>query len=183
MDNPSYFAENQTDYNKHDDINPRLSATVIRSHVKLGIEKARSLGLPADVINIIAEHHGNSLIVWFYQKATEREDQVNAEDFSYPGIPPRSKESAVVMLADVTEAAVRTLVKPTVARMEKFIQQLIDGKVENGQLAQSELSFRDLETIKNAFVKMLASYYHSRIEYPKVDSDKNGDAEPKDDAE
>jgi putative nucleotidyltransferase with HDIG domain len=176
MDNPSYFVENQTDYNKHDDINPRLSATVIRSHVKLGIEKARSLGLPADVINIISEHHGNSLIIWFYKKATEREEQVNSEDFSYPGIPPRSRESTVVMLADVTEAAVRTLVKPTVARMEKFIQQLIDGKVEQGQLAQSELTFRDLETIKNAFVKMLASYYHSRIEYPKLDADKNSSA-------
>jgi putative nucleotidyltransferase with HDIG domain len=172
MDNPDYFVENQTDYNRHDTINPRLSATVIRSHVKLGVEKARSLGLPADVINIVAEHHGNSLIMWFYKKATEQENQVNSEDFCYPGTPPRSKESAVVMLADVTEAAVRTLVKPTVARMEKFIQQLIDNKVEYGQLAQSDLTFHDLETIKNAFVKALASYHHSRIEYPKI----NGEA-------
>ena len=77
------------------------------------------------------------------------------------------------MLADVTEAAVRTLVKPTVAKMEKFIQQLIDDKVEHGQLSQSELTFRDLETIKNAFVRLLASYYHSRIEYPKFGPDKN----------
>jgi putative nucleotidyltransferase with HDIG domain len=167
MDNPSYFVENQTDYNRHDDIAPRLSATVIRSHVKLGVEKARQLGLPADVINIVAEHHGNSLIMWFYNKATKQEEQVNTEDFSYPGNPPRSRESAVVMLADVTEAAVRTLVKPTAAKMEKFIQQLIDSKVEHGQLAQSELTFRDLETIKKAFVKVLAGYYHSRIEYPK----------------
>jgi len=169
MENPDYFVENQTDFNRHDNINPRLSATVIRSHVKLGVEKARSLGLPAEVINIIAEHHGNSLIQWFYQKATEQEEQVNAEDFSYPGNPPRSRESAVVMLADVTEAAVRTLVKPTVQKMEKFIQQLIDSKVEHEQLAQSELTFRDLETIKNAFVRLLASYYHSRIEYPKTE--------------
>jgi len=168
MDNPDYFVENQTDYNRHDNINPRLSATVIRSHVKLGVEKARSLGLPADVINIIAEHHGNSLIMWFYKKATEQENQVNSEDFCYPGTPPRSKESAVVMLADVAEAAVRTLVKPTVAKMEKFIQQLIDNKVEYGQLAQSDLTFHDLELIKKAFVKALAGYYHSRIEYPKI---------------
>jgi putative nucleotidyltransferase with HDIG domain len=168
MENPDYFVENQTDFNRHDNINPRLSATVIRSHVKLGVEKARSLGLPPDVINIIAEHHGNSLIQWFYKKATEQEEQVNSEDFSYPGNPPRSRESAVVMLADVSEAAVRTLVKPTVAKMEKFIQQLIDSKVEQEQLANSELTFRDLETIKNAFVRMLASYYHSRIEYPKL---------------
>jgi putative nucleotidyltransferase with HDIG domain len=174
MENPDYFVENQTDYNRHDNINPRLSATVIRSHVKLGIEKARSLGLPSDVIDIIAEHHGNSIIQWFYQKAIEQEEQVNSEDFSYPGVPPRTRESAVVMLADVTEAAVRTLVKPTVAKMEKFIQQLIDNKVENGQLAQSELTFRDLETIKNSFVRVLAGYYHSRIEYPKIGTDKNG---------
>ncbi|MCL2763065.1 MAG: HDIG domain-containing protein [Treponema sp.] len=171
MDNPDYFVENQTDYNRHDAIAPRLSATVIRSHVKLGIEKARNLGLPPDVVNIIAEHHGNSLIMWFYKKAIQQEDQVNSDDFSYPGVPPRSRESAIVMLADVTEAAVRTLVKPTVAKMEKFIQQLIDGKVEHGQLAQSDLTFRDLETIKNAFVRVLAGYYHSRIEYPKNDGE------------
>jgi putative nucleotidyltransferase with HDIG domain len=175
MDNPDYFVENQTDHNRHDDINPRLSVTVIRSHVKLGVEKARSLGLPTDVINIVAEHHGNSLIMWFYKKATEQEEQqVRSEDFSYPGTPPRSRESAVVMLADVAEAAVRTLSKPTVAKMEKFIQQLFDDKVEQGQLAQAELTFRDLEMIKNAFVKVLAGYYHSRIEYPKIGADKNG---------
>jgi len=169
MDNPDYFIENQTDHNRHDDIAPRLSATVIRSHLKLGIEKARSLGLPSDVIDIVAEHHGNSLIMWFYKKASQQEDQVNSDDFAYPGTPPRSRESAVVMLADVTEAAVRTMVKPSVAKMEKFIQQLFDNKVEAGQLAQCDLTFRDLETIKKAFVKVLVGYYHSRIEYPKED--------------
>ena len=172
LDNPDYFVENQTDYNRHDDMNPRLSATVIRSHVKLGVEKARNLGFPADVINIISEHHGNSLIMWFYKKATEAEEQVSTDDFSYPGLPPRTRESAVVMLADVTEAAVRTLIKPTAAKIEKYIQQLIGGKVEQGQLSQSELTFRDLETIKNAFVRVLAGYYHSRIEYPKIGADK-----------
>ncbi|MDR1587234.1 MAG: HDIG domain-containing protein [Treponema sp.] len=178
MENPGYFVENQTDHNKHDDINPRLSATVIRSHVKLGVEKARSLGLPHAVISIIAEHHGNSLIAWFYNKALQQEgsdvqqrNQVNMDDFAYPGVPPRSRESAVVMLADVTEAAVRTLSKPTAAKMEKFIQELFDAKVKHGQLSQSDLTFRDLETIKNAFVRVLAGYYHSRIEYPKIKED------------
>ena len=176
MENPGYFVENQTDHNKHDDIAPRLSATVIRSHVKLGVEKARSLGLPKDVISIIGEHHGNSLITWFYNKAAQQEEQVNTEDFSYPGTPPLSRESAVVMLADVTEAAVRTLIKPTAAKMEKFIQRLFDAKVEHGQLAESELTFRDLETIKKAFVKTLAGYYHSRIEYPDQKKEGNGKA-------
>jgi putative nucleotidyltransferase with HDIG domain len=183
MENPGYFVENQTDHNKHDDIAPRLSATVIRSHVKLGIEKARSLGLPQDVIDIVAEHHGNSLITWFYNKAAQQEEQVNTEDFAYPGTPPRSRESAVVMLADVTEAAVRTLLKPTAGKMEKFIQQLFDAKVEHGQLAESELTFRDLETIKNAFVKTLAGYYHSRIEYPDQKKEENGNAESKEEDE
>jgi putative nucleotidyltransferase with HDIG domain len=173
MDNPSYFVENQTDYNRHDDIAPRLSATVIRSHVKLGVERAQALGLPQAVTDIVAEHHGNSVITWFYNKARQQEaaegkGEVDIADFSYPGTPPRSRESAVVMLADVTEAAVRTLQKPTVPKMEKFIQELFAAKVEHGQLALSELTFRDLETIRKAFVRVLAGYYHSRIEYPKL---------------
>jgi putative nucleotidyltransferase with HDIG domain len=178
MDNPDYFVENQTVYNKHDGIAPRLSATVIRSHVKLGVEKGRALGLPQAVTDIISEHHGNSVITWFYNKALKQEGAksgaktgVNVEDFSYPGTPPRSRESAVVMLADVSEAASRTLEKPNASKLEKFIQELFSAKVEHGQLAQSELTFRDLETIKKAFVRVLAGYYHSRIEYPKLDKD------------
>jgi putative nucleotidyltransferase with HDIG domain len=176
MENPDYFVENQTSYNRHDDMAPRLSATVVRSHVKLGVEKARQLGLPQDVIDIISEHHGNSVITWFYSKALKQEGPdpkkgiVDIEDFSYPGNPPRSRESAVVMLADVAEAAVRTLEKPNAVKIEKFIQELIAKKVEHGQLARSELTFRDLEIIKNAFVRVLAGHYHSRIEYPKIDA-------------
>jgi putative nucleotidyltransferase with HDIG domain len=167
IDHPDYFVENQTAYNKHDDIAPRLSATVIRSHVKLGVEKARHLGLPQAVVDIIAEHHGNSVISWFYHEALKRESLVNQEDFSYPGTPPRSRESAVVMLADVTEAASRTLEKPSVPQLEKYVQKLIMAKFEHGQLSESELTFRDLETIKKAFVRVLGGHYHSRIEYPK----------------
>ena len=167
MDNPDYFVENQTDHNRHDEIAPRLSATIIRSHVKVGVEKALSLKLPKDVISIIAEHHGNSIISWFYNKATENEVTVNSEDFSYPGSPPKTKESAIVMLADITEAAVRTLNKPTANKIDKFIQQLFDAKIEHGQLSQSDLSFSELEIIKKSFVRVLAGYYHSRIEYPK----------------
>jgi putative nucleotidyltransferase with HDIG domain len=168
IEQPDYFVENQTVYNKHEDIAPRLSATVIRSHVKLGVEKARNLRLPQEVTDIIAEHHGNSVISWFYNEALKRESHVDMEDFTYPGNPPRSRESAVVMLADVTEAASRTLKKPSAARLEKFIQVLIMSKFEHGQLAESELTFRDLETIKKSFVRVLAGHYHSRIEYPKL---------------
>jgi putative nucleotidyltransferase with HDIG domain len=172
MDNPDYFVENQTNHNRHDELNPRLSATIIRSHVKLGVEKAHNMGLPKDVISIIGEHHGNSLISWFYNKATENEETVSSEDFSYPGSPPRSKESAIVMLADISEAAVRTLTKPTATKIEKFIQQLFDAKIDHGQLSESDLSFRDLEIIKMSFVRVLAGYYHTRIEYPKQKEEK-----------
>jgi hypothetical protein len=168
MDQPDYFIENQAAYNKHDELAPLMSATIIRSHVKLGIEKARLLGLPQAVIDIISEHHGNSVIAWFYNEALKQEDQVRADDFSYPGNPPRSKEAAVVMLADTVEAAMRTLKKPTLAKIEKFVHELIIGKFEQGQLNQSELTFRDLELIKNAFIRVLAGHYHSRIEYPKM---------------
>jgi hypothetical protein len=153
---------------------PRLSATVIRSHVKVGTEKARQLKLPREVIDIISEHHGNSVITWFYSKALEQESQkgpVNMEDFCYPGTPPRSRESAVVMLADMAEAAVRSLDKPTPVKIEKFVRELIEKKVEYGQLSQSELTFRDTEKIINAFVRVLIGYYHSRIEYPKINDE------------
>jgi putative nucleotidyltransferase with HDIG domain len=171
MEQPEYFVENQTTYNKHKDIAPRRSATVIRNHVKVGIEKGRQLGLPEAVITFIAEHHGSSLITWFYNEALKKEGAVNAADFTYPGNPPQSRESAVVMLADVTEAAVRTLKNPTPEKLASYIQELFDNKVKSGQLSHSELTFRDLETIKQAFIKVLTGYYHSRIEYPKVSAE------------
>jgi putative nucleotidyltransferase with HDIG domain len=167
MEQPDYFVENQGTHNKHNDIAPRLSATILRGHVRAGVEKARQLGLPREVVDIIAEHHGNSLIRWFYDAAVKREGNVNREDFCYPGNPPRTREAAVVMLADVTEAATRTLDKPSVSRLEKFISELIEGKIAGGQLSESDMTFRDLETIKKTFVRVLAGHYHSRIEYPK----------------
>jgi putative nucleotidyltransferase with HDIG domain len=166
MEHPEYFVENQTGYNKHDDLNPRLSISVIKSHVRKGVEKCRQLHLPEDVIKIVAEHHGNGLIAYFYNEAKKIEENVDPEDFSYPGNPPESRESAVVMLADTVEAACRTLEKPNAARLEKFIEQLISAKVEHRQLDHSELTFRELDTIKNSFVQILCGYYHSRIEYP-----------------
>lgn len=168
IEQPEYFVENQSGYNKHDEINPRLSATVIRSHVKLGVEKARSLGLPEEVVSIVGEHHGNTKIAWFYNQALKDEPEAKAEDFSYPGQPPASREAAVVMLADTVEAASRTLKHPTLARLDEYIDELVMEKVKQGQLDRSELTFRDLETIKNTFSRILAGHFHSRIEYPKL---------------
>lgn len=166
MEQPEYFVENQSGDNKHDDINPRLSVSVIRRHVKKGVEKAHQMRLPQEVIDIIAEHHGNSLISYFYNEAKKLDDQVSPEEYSYIGTPPSSRESAVVMLADTVEAACRTLEKPSVSRLERFIHQLIMAKFEHHQLDKSSLTFKDLDVIQTAFVKMLAGYYHSRIEYP-----------------
>ncbi|MDR2481852.1 MAG: HDIG domain-containing protein [Spirochaetaceae bacterium] len=177
IDQPDYFVENQKMENKHDDINPRLSATVIRSHVKLGVEKGHAIGLPNEVIDIIASHHGNSLIAYFYYEALKKEEHVEMEDFCYPGHPPQTKEAAVVMLADVTEAAVRTLDKPSTSRLEKFINELITKKIDSAQLSQSELTFRELETIKKIFVRVITSYYHTRIEYPNQTKDSAKDDE------
>ena len=168
IEQPEYFVENQSGYNKHDEINPRLSATVIRSHVKLGMEKARSLGLPEEVVSIIAEHHGNGKIAWFYNQALKEDPDAKVEDFSYPGQPPSSREAAVVMLADTVEAASRTLKHPTLARLDEYINELVMDKVKQGQLERSDLTFRDLETIRNTFSRILAGHFHSRIEYPKL---------------
>ncbi len=173
MDQPHYFTENQAFYNKHDEIVPRLSAAVIRSHLKLGVEKARQAGLPEAVIEIIAEHHGNSVISYFFQEARKNENRVQSEDFAYPGQPPRSKESAIVMLADSVEAGVRSNKNYSLPRLEKRIQELIALKVEQGQLLEADLTLKELELIKAAFARVLAGQYHSRIEYPKADSEEN----------
>jgi len=168
IEQPEYFVENQSGYNKHDEINPRLSVTVIRSHVKLGAEKVRALGLPQGVVDIVSQHHGNAVISWFYDQAKKSEGGADADDFSYPGQPPSSKEAAVVMLADSVEAATRTLKKPTASRLEDFIREIIMEKVRGGQLDRSDLTFKDTETIRNIFTRILAGHFHSRIEYLKV---------------
>lgn len=166
IEQPEYFIENQTGYNKHDEINPRLSATVLRSHVKFGTERAESLRLPRAVKAIIAEHHGNSIMDYFYDKALKEDDKAKTEEYRYPGPLPGSRESAVVMLADTIEAASRTVQQPTRSRLEQFVNEKVSRKFSSGQLEHSDLTFRDLETIKSSFVRILAGHYHARIEYP-----------------
>lgn len=166
IEQSEYFVENQLNMqNKHDDINPTLSASVIKSHVRKGIEKGHQLHLPQAVIDIIAEHHGNSIITYFYNEATKKDSTLSPEDFAYPGNPPSSKESGVVMLADIVEAACHTLDNPTSGRLEKFISNLISQKIEHGQLDNCELTFSDIAKIKNSFVNLLTGYYHNRIKY------------------
>ena len=167
-----YFIENQHDgINKHDGIPPRLSATVLRSHVQKSIEKARSLHLPQAVIDIIAEHHGNGLIAYFYNKAKETNENVDPIDFSYPGHKPQTKESAVVMLSDIVEAGCRSLSKHSVPSLTKFIDNAFKNKIESGQLDDCQLTFKDMSIIKNTFIDILTGYYHSRIKYPNQKDD------------
>ena len=168
IEQSEYFTENQEGEakHKHDSLSPAVSASIIKSHVKRGVEIGKKLHLPRQVIDIISEHHGNSLIAYFYAKAKEIDPNVSVEDFSYPGHPPVSRESAVVMLADTVEAACRSLDAPTPERIEKFIQTLIEGKINNGQLDNCGLTFNELTLIKKSFVRILVGQYHSRIKYP-----------------
>lgn len=168
IDQSEYFIENipAGSPNKHDDISPNLSASILKSHVRKGVEKAHLLHLPQAVIDIIAEHHGNSVIVPFLDKAQKLDPNVNPADFTYQGHPPRSKESAVVMLSDTVEAACRTLENPTEQRLEKYIQTLINSKIDHHQLDDCALTFRDITKIKDSFVKLLAGFYHNRVKYP-----------------
>ncbi|PKL09607.1 MAG: phosphohydrolase [Spirochaetae bacterium HGW-Spirochaetae-7] len=168
IEKPEYFIENQSGYNKHDDINPRLSATVLRGHVKFGLERADALRLPDSVKAIIAEHHGTTLISYFYAQAQKEERDTSSEDYRYPGPLPSSREAAVVMLADCVEAASRTLKRPTVSKLDQFVKEMVMGRYETGQLVKSKLTFSDLELIKNSFSRILAGHFHSRIEYPKT---------------
>ncbi|PKL06004.1 MAG: phosphohydrolase, partial [Spirochaetae bacterium HGW-Spirochaetae-9] len=167
IEQAEYFVENQRGTNKHDEMNPRLSATVIRSHVKIGAEKARELNLPKAVVDIIAQHHGNSVIAWFYDKAKKADDTIRKEDFSYPGSPPANKEAGIVMLADAVEASSRVLKKPSLPRLDAHVHQLILNKIQEGQLDDCALTLRDLEVIRHSFVRIMAGQFHSRIEYPK----------------
>ena len=174
VDQPEYFIENQDSLNRHDFLKPSLSAAVIKSHVKIGVEKAKELDLPQEVIDVIAQHHGKGLISYFFHRARLENptgEGVAPEDYSYQGKRPQSKEAALVMLADAVEAASRTLKKPTVAKIEKLVWQIIVERFHAEELLESELTLRELEVVKQIFVQIVQGYLHQRIEYPKTVSE------------
>ncbi|MCS7232977.1 MAG: phosphohydrolase, partial [Synergistetes bacterium] len=124
--------------------------------------------LPQAVIDIIVQHHGTTVVSYFYHKAKEeRGEEVNPDDFRYPGPKPQTKEAAIVMLADSIEASARSLSEFTPSKLESLVREVIKMKIEDGQLSESPLSFKDLEKIVYAFIKVLRGMYHSRIEYPE----------------
>ena len=168
---PTYFIENQfRGANPHDRLEPSMSSLILISHVKNGVEKAREYRLGAPIVDIIQQHHGSNLIKFFYNKALEKAEkthQVVSEDkYHYPGPRPRTKEAALVMLADVAEAACRTLADPTPARIQKRVQTLVMGLFSEGQLDESTLTLKDLHAITKSFVRTLQGILHTRIDYP-----------------
>lgn len=186
LDKPLYFIENQTDgKNRHDKISPSMSALVLIQHTKKGVEYAQEYKLGQDVKDTIQQHHGTSLIRYFYNKGIKihGEDAVKESDFRYPGPRPQTREAGIVMLADVVEAALRTLDRPTSARIQGRVQELINSIFADGQLEECELTLKDLHQIAKSFNKILTGLYHHRIEYDKpqeVKREKHGTPEHSD---
>ena len=173
-DHPEYFIENQGGGpNVHDEMKYTLSAAVIKSHVKLGVEKGKEVGLPQEVLDIIEQHHGNDIVSYFYNKAVEEAKAsktpmtVNEDDFRYNAEIPQTKEAAIVMLADCFEAASRTLKKPTTLRYEKLFTSILVGKMNGNQLDECKLSMAEIYKIRRVFVHQAFGRDHMRIQYSK----------------
>jgi len=165
---PCYFFENQQEgQNPHDTTKPTLSAVIITAHVRDGLALAEEYRLPERIQNIIIEHHGTSLVSYFYNKAAATDADVYEADFRYQGIRPSSREAALVMLADASEASVRALSKPSAPRVEAMVRHIVEEKTSDHQLDDAGLHVGDLERIIGVYSRMLVSMYHARCEYPQ----------------
>jgi putative nucleotidyltransferase with HDIG domain len=183
---PTYFIENiNPEDNPHDDLSPSMSVLVILSHVKEGVDLALKHKLKVPIIGAIQEHHGNSLVYYFYRRALDKQDEVrklveegkareedipevNEEDFRYPGPLPQTKESAIISLADSVESASRSLEKPTHSKIEQLVEDIVTARIKDGQLDDCDLTLREVALIKESFTKTLISMLHTRIAYPKA---------------
>jgi putative nucleotidyltransferase with HDIG domain len=169
---PYFFSENQlSGENPHLKLSPNLSALVVGSHVKDGVELAKKYRLPPLIQDIIRQHHGTGLISFFYQKALEicGPDKVSKDSFRYEGPLPQTKEAAIIMLADAVEAGVRSMAKPAGSRVEALIRRIIKEKLHDGQMDECNLTLKELDQIGDSFVFIMSGIYHSRIEYPEKD--------------
>lgn len=165
---PAFFVENQAGgTNPHDMTSPSLSARIITAHVREGVELAEEHGLPQEVVDIVRQHHGTSVVGYFYDKASRKGGPLLEADFRYDGCKPMSRESALVMIADMAEAGVRSLPKPTPDKIEAMIRKMVQTKIEDHQLDETALTLSDIETIIMVYTRMLASVYHPRVEYPE----------------
>jgi hypothetical protein len=173
MFKPEYFIENQSaGVNQHDSLQPAMSTLVIIAHVKDGADLARSHHLPESVVDFILQHHGTTLVEYFYREAARRSEEdpnresVSDKDFRYPGPKPQTLEAAVLMLADTVESASRTLVDPTPARIQGLVDSIAQKKMSDGQFDECGLTFRQLDRIRRSLVKSLTANYHARVKYP-----------------
>jgi putative nucleotidyltransferase with HDIG domain len=177
LSRPYFFAENQTDgQNPHKQLDPPTSADIIIGHVSEGLALARRYRLPDRVSAFIPEHHGTTLVTYFYRQASQNGDgnDVREEDYRYPGPKPQSRETAVVMLADGTEATVRATRPGNRVELERVVRQIINDRLISGQLDECDLTLRDLDGIREAFVSVLQGVFHPRIQYPEKTVRRNG---------
>jgi cyclic-di-AMP phosphodiesterase PgpH len=169
MEKPEYFVENQSGMNVHEKLKPRMSALVIRDHVKGGVKTAEENNLPVIIIDFIRTHHGTSVIRYFYEKGkrlSENPSEIKEEDFRYDGPIPFTRETGIVMLADSIEASARTIQEPNYSKLEAHVHRIVEEKLDEGQLSNCPLTFQDLQKIKEAFLQILVGVYHGRIKYP-----------------
>ena len=168
MANPTYFTENQSaSGNAHDVLSSKESAKIIINHVILGIEIAKKYKLPDRVIDFIRTHHGTSLVYYFYTKEKESNENVNVEDFRYPGPKPFSKETAILMMSDSVEAASKSLKNPTSSLIDTFVEKIVSKQMEDDQFINANITFKEIQQIKKVFKRKLTNIYHLRIEYPE----------------
>ena len=167
---PMYFKENQLGENPHEHTNPYISAAIVTAHTRDGVMLAQQYHLPQEIQDIIIEHHGDTPVMYFYHKALKQAEgqAVDIADFRYDGRRPQSKESAIIMLADTVEAAVRSMPDPTPKAIEEFIAKLVRGKIDDGQLNVAPLTLQDISQICRAFTTVLKGVFHERIEYPSI---------------
>ena len=172
-----YFSENETDRkSSHGKLTPSMSALIIQSHVKDGAELAKKYKLNRSITDFITQHHGTSLIYYFYQRALEKigdEEKLKEGNFRYPGPKPQSKETAIVLLADAVEASSRALSDPTPARIKGLVQKIINNKFIDNQLDECDLTLKDLNKIVGAFIRILTGIFHTRVEYPDENKCRN----------
>jgi hypothetical protein len=170
IEKAEYFSENETGHKSpHEKLAPSMSALIIQSHIKDGIELAKKHNLNKTIIDFIAQHHGTGLIYYFYQRALEKigdDEKLKEEAFRYPGPKPQTKEAAIILLADAVEASSRTLNDPTPSRIKGLVQKIINNKFIDNQLDECDLTLKDLNKIAAAFVRTLTGIFHTRVEYP-----------------
>jgi putative nucleotidyltransferase with HDIG domain len=167
MKNPVFFSENQDSYSPHDDLSYKLSAKIIIEHVLHGITLARKAKLPDRVVDFIRTHHGTTTVLFFYQQAKQNNDEVDIEEFQYPGPKPFSKETAIVMISDGVEAASKSLKEPTAENIIAFVDKIVQRLMDEKQFLEANITLREIETIKNVLVEKLISSYHLRVAYPE----------------